>query len=246
MSFIRLKDVDVECFDNSSGSISLRTIILSRFRQISSKKKIKILTDINLDIKSGSRVAFIGKNGSGKTSLMRAICGSYPPSKGSIETSGSILSMMNLGIGLQPKLSGRYNVKLLFLYNNNLDQYSKELEDEIIKFSEIDPQKIDMPIKIYSSGMIARLIFSSIAFQKGNIMLMDEVFATGDAEFIKKADDFMYKKWSEIDIGVTISHNEEELLRLSDYAYIVESGRITHDGTTQKMLDLYNSNIVHI
>lgn len=219
---------------------NVRNFILRGERNIANKTT-SILKNINLHLKTGDRVGFLGKNGSGKTSLMRAILQTYPAISGTIKTNGTFLPIMDLGAGCAMELSGRYNVKLLFLYNGNIDQYNKDIEEEIIRFSGIPKDKIETPMKLYSMGMKARLVFSATVFQKGSILLMDEVFATGDKEFIKKSYEYMMKKWKEVDIGITISHNIDEIKKLCDYCYVMSSGEIINQGKTLDMIEFYEN-----
>ncbi|QED23872.1 ABC transporter ATP-binding protein [Candidatus Deianiraea vastatrix] len=239
MSKISLQNVCVDGKSQFAKFINLRSLILGKMPNLK-VERVPILKNINLEIKSGDKIGFIGKNGAGKTSLMRTILGAYPPVSGTVNVTGKCLPILDLGAGLNGELSGRYNIKLLFLYNGNLSQYNKEIEDEIIEFSGISREKIDVPLKLYSMGMVARLIFSATVFQKGDILIMDEAFATGDKDFIKKSYNYMLKKWKEVDIGLTISHDLEEIEQLCDHCYIVDNGEIVDSGTPSEMIKLYN------
>ncbi len=238
MSSISLKNVYVDGKSTFAKFMNLRSLVLKKIPKMK-VARIPILKNINLEIKSGDRIGFIGKNGAGKTSLMRAILETYPASSGTVSVEGSFLPILDLGAGLNGELSGRYNIKLMFLYNGKLNQYNQEIEDQIIEFSGIPADKIDIPMKLYSMGMRARLIFSATVFQKGDILIMDEAFATGDKDFITKSYNYMLNKWKEVDIGLTISHNLDEIKELCNYCYIMDSGEIVASGTPNDMIKLY-------
>jgi lipopolysaccharide transport system ATP-binding protein len=133
--YIIIKNGYVEGIDSIKRAHGIRDFILG-------KGKIKpsiipILKNINLSINPGDRVAFLGQNGSGKSSLLKAIAGIYPLKSGIIETKGNVASIIEMGIGFEYEVSGRDNIKLCLVYNNLLSHYTKKLEDEIIEFSEL-------------------------------------------------------------------------------------------------------------
>jgi lipopolysaccharide transport system ATP-binding protein len=136
------------------------------------------------------------------------------------------------------ELTGRDNIKLMFIYNGKGGDWNLDIERKIIEFSELG-DKIDVPIKLYSMGMRARLIFSGTVFQKGDIIILDEAFATGDRDFIKKSYDFMLQKWNEVDIGLTISHDVDEIRKLCNYCYVLDSARIVNQGGVEEMIEFY-------
>jgi ABC-type polysaccharide/polyol phosphate transport system ATPase subunit len=236
-SKIILKNATITIDNPEKKVVSMRDILLGKTKKITTKE-IDILTDINLSIKTGDRIGFLGKNGAGKTSLMRAILQTYPLSSGSIETNGSFLPVLDLGAGMNGELTGRDNIKLMFIYNGKGGDWNLYIERKIIEFSELG-DKIDVPIKLYSMGMRARLIFSGTVFQKGDIIILDEAFATGDRDFIKKSYDFMLQKWNEVDIGLTISHDVDEIRKLCNYCYVLDSARIVNQGGVEEMIEFY-------
>lgn len=241
-SSILLEKVYVDGIDKSTVRDGyIRSLFVKNGKSNSAIRKINILKNINLDIKHGARIGILGQNGAGKTSLLKAILQTYPPSSGRVVVNGQILPMISMGSAARIQLSGRQNIKMLFVENCTLDQYNKDMEERIIEFSGIDKEKIDMPLKIYSSGMMARLIFSATIMQKGDILLMDEVFATGDQYFIQKCYNYMEKKWNNVSIGITISHNLPDIEKLCDYCYVMNNGEIINEGKTNDMIKFYKS-----
>lgn len=233
---ISIKNGYVEGIDSIQRAHSIRDFMLGKGRLKAST--IPILNDINLEIKSGERVAFLGTNGSGKSSLLKAINGIYPLKSGEIEVHGSIAAIIEMGIGFDYDLSGRDNIKLSIIYNNMLAKYTKKLEKEIIEFAELE-DKIDLPVKSYSSGMISRLAFSISTIQDPDILLLDEVFAAGDNHFLKKALKRMEDKFFNTSISILVSHQNDLIARVCNRCILLDKGRIIEDGSPKKILKIY-------
>jgi lipopolysaccharide transport system ATP-binding protein len=242
---IELKDIYVMGVDYLSRANTLKERFLSKKNSKLIPTTIPILNGVDFEAKSGDRIGILGCNGSGKTSLLKVIIGTYPPQSGSIRIEGRMVPLVGLGAEFMPTLTGRDNIKLSFAYRNNLAQYSKELENKIIEFSELG-EYIDKPMINYSSGMGARFGFSCGIFQDTDILLLDEVFATGDAGFIKKAEKFMQKKWDEVEIGISVSHSTEQIKALCTKCYVMDQGKIVDFGTTSKMIKVYEEKILKL
>lgn len=149
-------------------------------------KKIQALSDINLSIAKGDVVGIIGSNGSGKSTLLKIISGITRPSRGTVSIEGRVASILEVGTGFHPELSGRENIYFSSGVLGMTREETAQLENEIIEFSELN-DFIDMQVKYYSSGMFMRLAFSVIAHVQADILLLDEVFSVGDAEFKRKS-----------------------------------------------------------
>ena len=202
--------------------------------------RIPILNDINLSFKAGERVALIGSNGSGKSSILKLISGIYPPKTGSVHVNGTITSIIEMGLGIEPEFTGRQNIKILMLYNNIFDRYNKEIEKRIIDFSELG-DKIDLPVKTYSSGMLSRLSFSTSIFQETDILLLDEVFAAGDGRFVAKSLEFMTNKIKTSPLTILVSHQEEIIRNYCNRCVLIKDSRVVADGAPDEILSIYNS-----
>lgn len=201
---------------------------------------IPILNGINFSCGPGDKVALIGSNGSGKSSLLKVIAGIYPLKSGSRKVFGDFATIIEMGIGLETEQTGRENIKMLMLYNNMLSRYSKKLEKEIIDFSELN-SKIDLPITNYSSGMLARLAFSVSVFQEADILLLDEVFAAGDSYFVEKSTNFMKNKMQNIPILILVSHQDNIIKDNCNRCILLKEGRIIADGNPDEILKIYNN-----
>lgn len=234
--YINIKNGYVEGIDSIKRAHSIRDFMLGKGKLKAAS--VPILNNINLEIKTGERVAFIGSNGSGKSSLLKAINGIYPLKSGEINIHGSIAAIIEMGIGFDYELSARDNIKLSMVYNNMLGKYTKKLEQEIIEFAELE-DKIDLPIRFYSSGMISRLAFSISTIQDPDILLLDEVFAAGDTHFLKKALKRMENKFFNTSISILVSHQHDLIERVCNRCILLDKGNIIEDGEPSTILKIY-------
>ena len=214
------------------------TFIRTITRTKSKKIKIHALKDISFKIYKGEKVGIIGFNGAGKSTLLNVITGIYPPDKGKVITEGNISPLLSLGAGFDYNFSGRKNIIL----NGAVLGYDKEfLEskvDEIIEFSELG-EFIDIPIKNYSSGMLAKLGFSIATAVEPDILIIDEILGVGDVNFQKKSKD---KIRSLMDCGTTVllvSHSIPQVRELCDKAIWIDNGYLREMGEVNKVCDNY-------
>ena len=204
----------------------------------SKKIRIHALKDISFQIYKGEKVGIIGFNGAGKSTLLNVITGIYAPDKGSVTTYGKISPLLSLGAGFDLNFSGRRNIIL----NGAVLGYDKEfLEskiDEIIEFSELG-DFIDIPIKNYSSGMLAKLGFSIATAVNPDILIIDEILGVGDVNFARKSAD---KIRSLMDGGTTVllvSHSIPQIRELCDKAIWIDEGAVKAIGEVNKVCDEY-------
>jgi len=200
-----------------------------------------VLKDINLKIHQGERVGIIGRNGCGKTTLLKLITGIYSPTSGSYKIySERRLALIELGVGFYPDLTGRENIKLNWVFNGLPRSELKQCFDDIVEFAGVK-KFLDTPLKYYSSGMIARLGFAISSHADPDLLIVDEVLAVGDAEFQKKC----YKKIDQLcSNGVTlilVSHNTTDIEQVCERAIWLEGGTIQCDGTVRQTLSAYNN-----
>ena len=199
------------------------------------------LKDINFEVERGEVLGIIGKNGAGKSTLLKILSKVTAPTTGSIKTKGRIASLLEVGTGFHPELTGRENV---YLNGAILGMTKKEIAskmDEIIAFSGCE-RYIDTPTKRYSSGMTVRLAFAVAAFLEPEILVVDEVLAVGDVEFQKKA----IGKMQDISKGegrtvLFVSHNMATINSLCKNSIMLENGRIFKTGPTSEIIPYYLS-----
>lgn len=201
--------------------------------------KLMALQDVSFSVDKGERVGIIGRNGAGKSTILKLISGVTAPTKGTIYLNGRITSMLEVGTGFHKELTGRENV---YLNGAILGMTKREIDqcfDQIVEFSEVG-DFIDTQVKRYSSGMFVKLAFSVAAHLRSEIMIMDEVLAVGDVNFQNKC----IEKMNEVskEEGRTIlyvSHNINTIRQLCSRCVVLNKGRVIFDGDVEKGIDHY-------
>ncbi|XOU94778.1 MAG: ABC transporter ATP-binding protein [Candidatus Kerfeldbacteria bacterium] len=215
--------------------------ILTKKKAKQSKEIFWALKNINFSINKGERIGIIGKNGAGKSTLLKILSQITHPTTGKIELNGRVASLLEVGTGFHPELTGRENIFLNGAILGMKRLEIKEKFDEIVEFSEIG-NFLDTPVKRYSSGMFVRLAFSVAAHLEPEILIVDEVLAVGDIEFQKKC---LGKMESVANKGRTIifvSHNMNAISSLCDRSILINNGKIQIDGKTNKVIEEYLKN----
>lgn len=197
------------------------------------------LDDINFEVKKGEAVGIIGHNGAGKSTLLKLLSRVTAPTTGKISIDGRIASMLEVGTGFHPEMTGRENV---YLNGAILGMTKAEIDrkfDEIVEFAEIK-QFIDTPVKRYSSGMYVKLAFSVAAHLDSEIMIMDEVLAVGDMAFQKKCLEKMRSAAKEEGRTVLyVSHNMNTIRNLCDRCVVMDHGHVIYNGDVEEAIALY-------
>lgn len=189
------------------------------------------LQNIHLEIKKGESVGIIGHNGSGKSTLLKILAGVTPPSKGKVEIYGKVASILEIGAGFHPELTGKENVFLNGQLLGFPEKIIAEQLDNIVEFSGIK-NFINEPVKNYSNGMYLRLAFSIIANLDFDVYLLDEVMSVGDAAFQLKVNQFLQKQRENPDkTFVFVSHDMQNIAASSNYCYLFEKGILVNKGS---------------
>ena len=223
----------------------LGSIVLSPFkglRQLAGQKRETLwaLQNINMEVQQGELIGIIGRNGAGKSTLLKILSRITKPSTGRVRLFGRVGSLLEVGTGFHPDLTGRENV---FLNGAILGMRRAEIErkfDEIVAFSEIE-KFIETPVKWYSSGMYVRLAFSVAAHLEPEILIMDEVLAVGDAAFQQKCLDKMHEIRQQGRTIFFVSHNMPAVTRLCKRVLLLDHGKIVSDGDAQTVVHAYLS-----
>lgn len=220
---------------------SLRSAFVQMFSQ-KTYETFHALNDVSLEIKQGEFFGIIGKNGSGKSTLLKILAGVYHPDTGVVHVQGKVIPFLELGIGFNPELSGRDNI---FLNGIVLGLTRKQIEqkfDTIVSFSGLE-RFIDQKLKRYSSGMYMRLAFAIAIHTEGDILIMDEVLAVGDAEFQQRCMYEFLRLKNEGKTIVLVTHGEGPLQQYADRVAFIEQGVIRKIGAPDEVLALYRSTI---
>lgn len=196
------------------------------------------LKDISFEVKKGEAVGIIGRNGAGKSTLLKVLSRITKPTTGRFEINGRVSSLLEVGTGFHPELTGRENI---YLNGTILGMRRAEIKskfDEIIAFSGVE-EFLDTPVKHYSSGMKVRLAFSVAAHLEPEILIIDEVLAVGDAEFQKKCLGKMEDVTGEGRTVLFVSHNMAAVKSLCIYGLLLDKGRLVEKANTNEIIDLY-------
>jgi ABC-type polysaccharide/polyol phosphate transport system ATPase subunit len=221
---------------------TLRDALTSSFRRVrgtrSPRDEIWSLRDVNLTVDEGDAIGIIGRNGAGKSTLLRILTRITEPTAGRSRTRGRVASLLEIGTGFHPELTGRENV---YLNGAILGMGRREIDrrlDEIMDFAGVEAFA-DTPVKRYSSGMYLRLAFSVAAYLEPDILVVDEVLAVGDAEFQAKCLNRMDLSEREGRTVVFVSHNLDAIARLCPRALWLERGQVVRDGSSDDVIDAY-------
>lgn len=226
-----------------SGYRTLREGLSSAFKRGASRREhewIWALREVSFDVVPGAVLGIIGRNGAGKTTLLKILSRVTEPTEGYAEIRGRVGSLLEVGTGFHPELTGRENI---YLNGAILGMKRREIErkfDEIVSFAEVE-QFVDTPIKRYSTGMNLRLAFAVAAHLEPEILLVDEVLAVGDAEFQRKCIGKMSDVAQEGRTVLFVSHDMSAMLRLTEEAILLERGRIELRAPTGEAVDAYLS-----
>jgi ABC-type polysaccharide/polyol phosphate transport system ATPase subunit len=207
-------------------------------RRGSRPSEVVALRDVSFDVKAGNSVGLVGRNGSGKTTLLRLISGIIKPTSGHVEVGGRVGSLLELGAGFHPDLSGRENVFLNGSIHGLKRAYVREKLDEIVAFAGLE-EFIDLPVRTYSSGMYMRLGFAIAAHIDADVLLLDEVFAVGDEQFQRKCFGKIFEFKQQGGTIVFVSHDASAVERLCDRAILLRDGRVDFDGPTHDAIVRY-------
>jgi ABC-2 type transport system ATP-binding protein len=217
---------------------TIKSKVLNIFRRSTTIECQHVLHDISFDVERGEFLGLVGRNGSGKSTMLKILAGIYPPTGGTVSLYGKLVPFIELGVGFHPELSGRENVYL----NSALLGFSKGevdmMYDDIVAFAELEGS-MDQKLKNYSSGMQVRIAFSTATRAKADILLIDEVLAVGDAAFQAKCfDHFRALKQGGTTI-VFVTHDMGAVREFCDRVILVEGGRIAAEGGAEEVAERY-------
>ena len=217
---------------------TLRELFTKRFRGNSNVENFEALSNVSFNVYHGQMLGIVGANGSGKSTLLKAITGVYRPSEGRVHVEGTMASLLELGAGFHPELTGRENIVLNGLILGFSRKQMRARESKIVEFSEIG-DFIDVPVKQYSSGMYMRLAFAVATEVDPDILIVDEILAVGDAPFQAKC---FARLESFRRAGKTIlfvSHSMGHIVKYCDRALLLEHGKLLIDSTPEKVFEFY-------
>jgi ABC-type polysaccharide/polyol phosphate transport system ATPase subunit len=247
MASIQLRDmhVDIPIYNTSARSLKkqiLRATTGGRIVRDHGVAVARVVNGISLELKDGDRLGLVGHNGAGKTSLLRVLAGVYEPTSGWISVEGSVIPLLDIGLGIDYESTGFENILLRGAVLGVKRRELKALTERIVEFTELGDY-LAMPVRTYSSGMILRLAFGISTSVTPEILLLDEFFGVGDASFLAKAERRLNELVSNAGILVFASHSHDLIRRLCNKALWLNKGEIRALGEVNDVLAEYTAQV---
>ncbi len=208
-------------------------------------KELVAVEDVTFEVEAGTTLGLIGRNGAGKSTLLKMISGNLSPTAGTIEVRGRVSSILELGMGFQPALTGGQNIRINALMLGLRPPEIEERIPKIVAFSELG-DAIDRPIATYSSGMVARLAFSILTAVEADVLVLDEALATGDAGFIAKGRRLIEELRSRGSTVILVSHEMRHITQLCDKAVWIDGGRVLGEGPAERVCEDYLASLPRV
>lgn len=240
MSKISVQDLSIRfrIYHDHSPSLKVQFATLFRRTARAAYSDFLAVKNVSFEITAGDRVGIVGHNGAGKSTLLKALCRVYESSEGRVTINGRIAPLLEIGAGFHPEFTGRENIYL----NGSILGYSKQelrqIEPEVIAFAELE-EFIDTPVKYYSTGMYMRLAFSLATAMHPDILILDEIFAGGDAAFMTKAKARMRSMIDNANIMIMVSHDHTLIKSLCNRVIWMDHGEILADGDSEEVVERY-------
>ncbi|AJP48549.1 ABC transporter [Rugosibacter aromaticivorans] len=240
MSSIRVENLSIKFRIYHDRSPSLKDYFANFFKRNgqTAYSDFWAVKDVSFEIKAGDRLGIIGHNGAGKSTLLKALCRVYESSDGKISVNGRIAPLLEIGAGFHPEFTGRENIYLNGSILGYSKQQLKEIEPEVIAFAELE-EFIDTPVKYYSTGMYMRLAFSLATAMHPDILVLDEIFAGGDATFMSKAKARMQALINKANIMIMVSHDPLLIKSLCNRVIWLDHGKLVADGSPDEIVERY-------
>jgi ABC-type polysaccharide/polyol phosphate transport system ATPase subunit len=238
---IHLENVDLEFHVGAEREDTLNSVLAHGFglrRRRRESRTVKALQSVSLSISAGERVGLIGHNGAGKSTLLKVMAGIYPPQRGRVAIEGHVCPLFEFVTGFEMEATGWENIRTRALL---LGMMPKEIDrkiESIAKFSNLG-EFLDIPVRHYSSGMYVRLAFATSTAVDPQILLLDEVMAAGDVEFIERARERMNDLMERASLVVFATHSLDVLPRFCERTILLRQGRVVADGPTDDVVRLY-------
>ena len=237
---IDVKNVTMRFHVNADKMLSLKEFVTRKLRGKIQYFDFTALEDISFSVQHGEILGLIGHNGAGKSTLLKLIAKILKPTKGTVKIYGKVVPMLELGSGFDSDLTGRENIFLNGAIMGYSEKFLNDQYEKIVEFSELK-EFIEVPIRNYSSGMIARLAFSIASMVKPEILIVDEILSVGDASFQEKSRARMNELMSGGTTVLLVTHSLPQVRELCNRVVWLEHGKIKMIGETQEVCDAYGS-----
>lgn len=237
-TIIQVNDVTMSFRMNNDRILSLKEFVTTALRGKLEYNDFTALNHVSFNVKKGETLGLIGHNGAGKSTMLKLISGILKPTKGSISVHGNVVPMLELGSGFDMDLMGRENIFLNGAILGYSENFLKSKYDEVVAFSGLE-QFIEMPIRNYSSGMLARLAFSVASMVEPEVLIVDEILSVGDADFQEKSKARMLELMGGGTTVLFVSHSLEQIREMCDRCIWLEHGQVKVIGSANEVCDAY-------
>ena len=241
-TMIEVKDVTMRFHMNLDKILSLKEFVTRKLSGKLAYQDFTALEHVSFSVRRGETFGLIGRNGAGKSTMLKVISGILKPTEGSVVCRGNIVPMLELGSGFDMDLNGRENIFLNGAILGYSEEFLKEKYEEIVAFSELG-QFIETPIRNYSSGMLARLAFSVASVVKPEVLIVDEILAVGDAAFQEKSRARMLELMGGGTTVLFVSHSIEQVRELCSRGVWLENGQVRASGPSDKICVEYERGV---
>ena len=235
---IEVNDVTMRFRMNNDRIMSLKEFVTTAIRGKLEYNEFTALDHVSFTVERGQTIGLIGRNGAGKSTMLKVISGILKPTTGTVQTKGNIVPMLELGSGFDFDLTGRENIFLNGAILGYSEEFLKKQYERILEFSELG-QFIDTPIRNYSSGMLARLAFSVASMVEPEILIVDEILSVGDAAFQAKSHARMLELMGGGTTVLFVSHSMEQIREMCDKVIWLEQGEVKMIGPTDEVCNAY-------
>lgn len=239
-TMIEVSDVSMRFRMNTDRILSLKEFVTTALRGKLHYEEFTALDHVSFSVNKGETLGLIGRNGAGKSTMLKVISGILKPTQGHVTCHGNIVPMLELGSGFDMELTGRENIFLNGAILGYDEDFLKEKYDEIVEFSELG-KFIHVPIRNYSSGMMARLAFSVASVVNPEILIVDEILAVGDAAFQEKSRARMMEMMGGGTTVLFVSHSMEQIRQMCSRVVWLEHGAVKMIGDTDEVCDAYSN-----
>ncbi len=240
-TMIEVKDVTMRFHMNTDKILSLKEFVTRKLSGKITYEDFTALDHVSFEVEQGETLGLIGRNGAGKSTMLKVISGILKPTEGSVACGGNIVPMLELGSGFDFDLTGRENIFLNGAILGYSEEFLKAKYDEIVEFSELG-QFIETPIRNYSSGMLARLAFSVASVVEPEILIVDEILSVGDAQFQEKSRARMMELMGGGTTVLFVSHSIEQIREMCSKVIWLERGKVRAIGEADEVCDAYAAN----
>lgn len=235
---IEVKNVDLNYVIRHGRATTLKEAAISAISGVNLDITVNALTDISFTVDRGEVLAIIGHNGAGKSSLLKLIARVLPPTSGVVKVRGSVAPMLQLGAAFNPELSGEENILLFGVLLGNRTKEMQSSVKEIAEWAGLTEQ-IKLPLRTYSTGMIARLGFAVATFRKSDVLIVDEILGVGDSQFQEKSKARMIDLIANGEATILVSHDLQTVESLASKVLWLNHGKQMMLGNTAEVLDAY-------